>query len=110
MVKKLNITVEQAMDMLDVPQKDRKNVMDMYRIDFGEENTVSIFEYDEEKELRLLREAEREYGIEIGMEKGKEEERVANIKKVMINLNLTAEQAMDVLEIPEEKREEYSRL
>lgn len=31
---------------------------------------VSIFEYDEEKELRLLREAEREYGIEIGEARG----------------------------------------
>lgn len=31
---------------------------------------VSIFEYDEEKELRLLREAEREYGIEIGKASG----------------------------------------
>ena len=65
---------------------------------------MSIFEYDEEKELKLLRESEREYGIEIGIERGKDEERIANIRKLMTNLNLTVEQAMDVLEIPEEKR------
>ena len=64
---------------------------------------MSIFEYDEEKELKLLRESEREYGIEIG----RDEERIANIRKMMINLNLTVEQAMDAIEIPEEKRREY---
>ena len=67
---------------------------------------MSIFEYDEEKELKLLRESEREYGIEIG----RDEERIANIRKMMINLNLTVEQAMDALEIPEEKRREYLAL
>lgn len=67
---------------------------------------MSIFEYDEEKELKLLRESEREYGIEIG----RDEERIANIRKLVTNLHLTVEQAMDALEIPEEKRKEYSML
>lgn len=34
----------------------------------AEAMTVSIFEYDEEKEIRLFREAEREVGIEQGIE------------------------------------------
>lgn len=56
---------------------------------------VSIFEYDEEKEIRLIKEAERDV------------EKMENLKLMMKNLNLTAEQAMDVLEIPKEKRREY---
>lgn len=31
---------------------------------------MSIFEYDEEKELALLREAEREGGVKLGMQQG----------------------------------------
>lgn len=32
--------------------------------------SVSIFEYDEEREMKLIRKAEREAGIEIGREEG----------------------------------------
>lgn len=76
---------------------------DFLRKNKAEAIAVSIFEYDEEKELKLLRESEREFGIDIG----RDEACIANIKKMMKNLNLTAEQAMDVLEIPKEKRREY---
>lgn len=79
---------------------------DFLRKNKAEAIAVSIFEYDEEKELKLLRESEREYGIEIG----RDEECIANIKKMKVNLNLTVEQVMDVLEIPEEKRREYLAL
>ena len=43
--------------------------------------TVSIFEYDEEKELSLLRAAEREEGIEEGLKKGIEQGMKQGIKK-----------------------------
>lgn len=95
MVQKINVTTEQAMDILDIPQKERRDVMDIYRQNLEAENTESIFEYDEEKEIRLLKEAERDV------------EKIENIKLIMKNLNLTAEQAMDALEIPAEKRKEY---
>lgn len=68
---------------------------DFLRKNKAEAIAVSIFEYDEEKEIRLIKEAERDV------------EKIENIKLMMKNLNLTAEQAMDVLEIPEEKRGEY---
>ena len=74
---------------------------DFLRKNKAEAIAVSIFEYDEEKELRLIREDEREYGIEIGIE----QERVANVNKVMDKLNISAEQAMDFLDIPEKERE-----
>ena len=34
---------------------------------------MSIYEFDEEREMRLIRKDEREIGIEIGREEGKEE-------------------------------------
>ena len=75
---------------------------DFLRKNKAEAIVVSIFEYDEEKELKLLRESEREYGMD--------EACIANIRKMMKNMNLTAEQAMDALEISEEKRREYLQL
>ena len=68
---------------------------DFLRKNKAEAIAVSIFEYDEEKEIRLIKEAERDV------------EKMENLKLMMKNLNLTAEQAMDVLEIPKEKRREY---
>ena len=38
---------------------------------------------------------------------GQEEERVNSIRKMMQKLNLTAKQAMDVLDIPEKEQEKY---
>ena len=68
---------------------------DFLRKNKAEAIAVSIFEYDEEKEIRLIKEAERDV------------EKIENIKLMMKNLNLTTEQAMDALEIPKEKRREY---
>lgn len=45
-----------------------------------------------------------EKGIEQGIEKG-----IDSIKKLMKNMNLTIEQAMNALEIPEDKREKYRK-
>lgn len=57
---------------------------------------MSIFEYDEEKEMRLLRQAERQGNIE---------EALRNLMETMkLNLN----QAMDALKIPAEERSIYT--
>lgn len=45
---------------------------DFLRKNRAEAISVSIFEYDEEKEIELFRQAEREVGIDIGKEIGKE--------------------------------------
>ncbi len=85
-------------------------LIDFLRKNKTEAIAVSIFEYDEEKELRLIRESEREYGIEIGIEQGIEQERTQSIRKVMKKLNMSAEQAMDVLDIPEKERNDFRKL
>ena len=71
---------------------------DFLRKNKAEAIAVSIFEYDEEKELRLIREDERDIV------------KIENLKLIMKNLNITVEQAMDILEIPKEKRKEYMPL
>ena len=48
-----------------------------------------------------------EQGIEKGIEKGIELTQTDSIKKLMKNMNLTIEQAMNTLEVPEDKREKY---
>ncbi|MBR3601189.1 MAG: hypothetical protein IKL49_02560 [Lachnospiraceae bacterium] len=57
---------------------------------------MSIFEYDEEKELKLLREAEFQAGLEQGMK--------ANIKNLMETMGISLDQALDLLKVPEDKR------
>lgn len=47
--------------------------------------------------------------IDEGMEKGIELSLIDSIKKLMKNANLTIEQAMNALEVPEDKREKYRK-
>ena len=63
----------------------------------AEAMTVSIFEYDEEKELRLFREAEREVGIELGIAQGMEKKLYLQVKK-KLEKNKTPEQIAEELE------------
>lgn len=48
-------------------------------------------------------------GMEKGIEKGIELNQTDSIKKLMKNMNLTIEQAMNTLEVPENKREKYRK-
>lgn len=49
-------------------------------------------------------------GMQQGMEKGIVQANLASLKAVMKNLNLSAEDAMDVLDIPKEDYLEYKKL
>ncbi len=49
-------------------------------------------------------------GMEKGMAKGMELKETESIKKLMKNLNLTIDQAMNTLEVPEDKREKYRQI
>ena len=65
-------------------------------VDWQEAIQMSIFEYDEEKEMRLLRQAERQ---------GYTEESICNLMETM---KLSLSQAMDALKIPAEDRSMYA--
>lgn len=74
-----------------------------------------LTEYDEIAAREYLKkesmEAGREEGREIGREEGREEGQdatfVRNLKNMMKNLGITAEEAMKILEVPKEQREKY---
>lgn len=67
---------------------------------------VLLTEFDRELYEKDL----REEGLEAGLEKGRKEAILANIRTIMQTLNLTEEQAMQVLKIPEAEQPEYAML
>lgn len=78
---------------------------------------VSIFEYDEEGVMEILREEARTAGLEEGRSAGLKEGRAAGleegritaaidaIKNIMTKLDKSADEAMDILDIDIDKRE-----
>ena len=52
----------------------------------------------------------RKIGKEHGVKRGKERERINSIASLMKNMSLTFDQAVSVLDIPENEREEYRTL
>ena len=56
------------------------------------------------------KESGRREGMREGMREGKQEALSASIKTIMKNLQVTIQQAMDILEIPEEERKFYASL
>ena len=63
-------------------------------------------------ELRLLEEREvgKREGIALGKREGKQENLVENIKLLIENGILTADQAIKILQVPEKEQELYLRL
>ena len=69
-------------------------------------------ELDEIKEvMRMTRLGQMlmDEGMEQGIEKGIELNQTDSIKKLMKNMNLTIDQAMNALEVPTDKREKYRK-
>ena len=56
---------------------------DFLRKNRGEAIEMSIFEYDEERELKLIRRAEYEEGLKEGHEAGLEQGRITTLKKLI---------------------------
>ena len=95
-----NITTETAIEE-SIQECISENILrDFLTANRKEVTKMSIFEYDEEKELKLLREAEFQAGLEQGMEQGMK----ANIKNLMETMGISLDQALDLLKIPEDKR------
>lgn len=62
------------------------------------------------EDLCNLSEGVWEKGMEKGMEKGYEIAELSAIKNLMHRLKMTAEQAMDALDIADDKRAKYSSM
>jgi len=73
---------------------------------------MSIFEYDEEKEMRLFGEAERslgfEHGMEVGMERGILQERQNSVQKMLRN-GYSCEEIAKILEMDIKEVENYPK-
>ena len=76
---------------------------DFLRKNRAEVIKVSLYEYDQEQHMKWL----REEGYEQGHEDGKEDTLVTNIRALMKNMNISVQQAMEVLEVPKEKYKIY---
>lgn len=68
---------------------------------------MGVYEFDQELYDRVLREDGEAIGKEIGKEIGREEKTLEDIKSLMETLNLTEEQAMAALKVPETEWVKY---
>lgn len=67
---------------------------------------VSIFEYDEEGVMDVLREEAREEARKEALTEGRDEATLNAIKNIMDSLHVSVDKAMDILKIDIEKREQ----
>ena len=67
---------------------------------------MSIYEYDEEREMKLIRQDEREMGIQEGVMSGV----LQSIRNIMINMNVVAQEAMRLLGVPQEEWDMYMKM
>lgn len=77
---------------------------------------MCLTEYDEARTMELLREEYREEGLAEGRAEGRKEGRAegkdealtVSIRNLMNKLKMTAEKAMEILDIPPEEHEKYA--
>ena len=70
-------------------------------------NKAELDEIREVMRMTRLGQMLMDEGMEKGIERGMELSQTESIKKLMKNMNLTIDQAMNALEVPEDKREKY---
>ena len=66
-----------------------------------------IFEEVEQRGVKIGKEQGKKEGIIIGQQKGIEINRIVSIQSLMKNLNLSIEEAMKALNIPNDEYEQY---
>ena len=77
----------------------KEDVLSEFFIEHREEViAVSVFEYDEEGHMDIVR------------EEGREEERLNIMKNIMNNLGKSADEAMDIIGVKEAEREELKKM
>ena len=68
---------------------------------------VTKVDYTFERRMKLNYDEGKEDGIKEGIEQGKEEEKVSSLCSMMKNLKMSAEEAMETLDIPKSERSKY---
>ncbi len=69
-----------------------------------------LTEFDEKAFAEDMREEGREEGRIEGLAKGHADEKLESIKKLMKNLSLSSEKAMELLDVPAEEYDKYKAL
>ena len=88
-----------------------RGVMQDYLEAKGSEVQNMIFtEWNWDDAFHVWKEEEFAAGLEQGKLEGEREKTLEDIQKLMKTLKLSAEQAMDALEIPQEERENYKKM
>ena len=104
--KSLDEAIDRAID--DMPDDFQlKHFLTTHRKEVGE---MLLTEYDEEEELRLSRLEGKREGLEEGKAEGETNTRLESIRSIIEGLNYTAEQAMQLLKIPEAEWQKYIAL
>ena len=92
----------------------KEDVLSEFFIEHREEViAVSVFEYDEEGHMDIVREEGREEGKREGLAQERKEgleERLNIMKNVMNNLGKSADEAMDIIGVKEAEREELKKM
>ena len=87
----------------------KEDVLTEFFIEHREEViAVSVFEYDEEGHMDVVREEGREEGLAQGRKEGLED-RLNIMKNVMNNPGKSADEAMDIIGVKEAEREELKK-
>jgi len=76
---------------------------------------MCIYEYDQEKHMQLIKEENWEdghaaglsEGLSQGLSQGREENLIENVRSLMSSMNLTAEQALNALSVPQKEHDKY---
>ena len=63
--------------------------------------------YDEEAHMAAIREDSYDDGYGTGYDTGQTDKTLDDARKLMEKLKLTAEEALDLLDVPEEERSDY---
>ncbi|MBQ4514309.1 MAG: hypothetical protein II969_15045 [Anaerolineaceae bacterium] len=100
--KELTGDIETAVDMALREMSEESVIKSFLMSHKAEVKNMCITEYDEAKTMNMFKQE--------GRDEGREEEKFFSIQKLMKNLKITAEQAMDVLEISAEDRKRYLAL
>ena len=102
------VTLEQAIDAA-INELDSDSTLKAFLTAHkAEVKFMCITEYDEERTIAEFREEGKEEGRAEGRAEGLEEGRVEAMRKMMKELSFSAEQAMNVLGIPDSDRKRYT--
>ena len=106
-------------DFLSIHEKELSSMYDWYGGEYDEELAKQVRLQEEREEaieqgmkqgLQQGIEKGMAQGIEVGLKQGMEQAKIQSVRNMINKLNLTVEQAMNILEIPDDEQDKYMKL